>query len=532
MNRTLEFARALLGQSTAWPASQAAGFLLFGLVLALWSWSLHRRIIFPALRRGLRLTAWLIFLWIALRGAQFLSAYSVALAQAHWDAYKARQVMLLRTSWETSWLVFAMLPSLGLQVIWHSLHPFTARSSSLPTLHGALSASLWAARYLPALRPYAGRALSVWIALSALSFAAGLLYCAASLPVRRKAAVPLALTALLAVYCDLFFRVRPAWIGQSNFVFTSSLLVFALLESCLRSGLLPCNSLHEELFARSPIRMQIIDREGGAVWSSAPAAPCQEGLIRTAPVAGGAVRWEEDLSELRAMQSRLKEASAELEKGNRLLARQNQIRGRLLSLRWQNRLCAEVEAQMRDRIEAARRLFATIPALAASGREAEARLALSQLGVLICAVKRKSHLFLKGRQDALIPLAELTLAVQESFRCARAAGIDGTFTCPRTGNVPVETALTAYDLCEQALESCLYSPPASLLTRLSLNGSRLELRALIDCSPSPDDAALLPPPLQNAVEKMGGSCRVERDEDGVHFSCALPAASNERREQP
>ena len=59
-----------------------------------------------------------------------------------------------------------------------------------------------------------------------------------------------------------------------------------------------------------------------------------------------------------------------------------------------------------------------------------------------------------------------------------------------------------------------------------------ELRALIDCSLSPDDAALLPPPLLSAVEKMGGSCRVERDEDGVHFSCALPAAPNERREQP
>ncbi len=57
--------------------------------------------------------------------------------------------------------------------------------------------------------------------------------------------------------------------------------------------------------------------------------------------------------------------------------------------------------------------------------------------------------------EVYIPLAELTLAVQESFRCARAAGIDGTFTCPRTGDVPVETALTAYDLCEQALESCL-----------------------------------------------------------------------------
>ena len=533
MNRTLEFAGSLLGQSTAFPACQAAGFLLFALTLALWSRSLRQRVIFPALRRWLRLTAWLIFLWIALRGAQFLSAYSITLARTDWDAYKARQVTLLRASWETSWLVFAALPSLGLQIVVCARRPLPERASPLPLWHFVSSAALWAARFVPALRPCAGRTLSVWILLSSLAFIAGLVACAAPLPSKRRAVVPLALAALLAVYCDLFFRVRPAWIGGSNFVFSSSLLVFLFLESCLRSGLLPNNSLHRELFGRCPVAMEILDREDRVVWSSSAAKAAGDRRVRSAPLAGGSVRWEEDLTELHALQGRLKDAAAELERENRLLSRQNRIRGRLLSLRWQNRLCAEVEEQMRDRIEAARRLFATVPALAAAGKASEARLALSRLGVLICAVKRKSHLFLKGRQDSLVPLAELTLAAEESFRCAGAAGIDGTFSCTQPDEIPVETALTAYDLCEQALESCLYSPPATLLTRVVRRESGLEVRSLIDCAPQPDSQTLLPPALRERIEACGGTIRIERDEDGVRFSCTLPVpVPGEGRERP
>ena len=54
MSRSLELGRALLGQSASHPAWQAVGFLLFLLTLAVWNWSLRRRLVLPGPRRALR----------------------------------------------------------------------------------------------------------------------------------------------------------------------------------------------------------------------------------------------------------------------------------------------------------------------------------------------------------------------------------------------------------------------------------------------------------------------------------------------
>ncbi len=517
MSRSLELGRALLGQSASHPAWQAAGFLLFFLILAVWNWSLRRRLVLPGPRRALRAIAALVFVWVALRGVQFLSAYSVGLAKSDWNAYLARQVLFLRTSWETSWLLFALLPALGLDALLPALAP---RWSRLSRLLGAVSVALWLLRFAPPSHVWAGRMLLVWIVALALAFAAALVLLAFRPPARRGALVLLALTTTFALYCDVFFRVRPAWAAESNFIFTTSLFVFALWESCLRSDLLPCNSQHEALFALSPVKIDILDGTGRAVWSSAGATRADESgaIIRTAAIRGGSVRWVEDAGALLAAQEKLREAAEDLEQGNRLLARQNEIRGRLLALRWQNRLCAEVEDSMRNRIDAARALFATITP--ADGAPA-VRQKLAQLSVLICAVKRKSHLFLKGRQDDTIPLAELVLAVRESLGCARAAGVSGTVSCEAKGVLPAEVALGAYDFCEQALESALPAVPATVLLRLALDEKALKIRALLD-GKGIDEDALLPETLREVLRALGAEARSERDEDGLRLTYALP----------
>ena len=57
----------------------------------------------------------------------------------------------------------------------------------------------------------------------------------------------------------------PPWAAESNFIFTAALFVFALWESNLRCGLLPCNSQHEALFSHSPVKMDVLDASGNVV---------------------------------------------------------------------------------------------------------------------------------------------------------------------------------------------------------------------------------------------------------------------------
>ena len=239
--------------------------------------------------------------------------------------------------------------------------------------------------------------------------------------------------------------------------------------------------------------------------------------------------WEEDVGALLALQDELRELTRERERGNRLLAQRNKIRGRLLELRWQNRLCAEVERRMQDKIEAARRILAAIPERPAEAERETVRRALVRLGVLICAVKRKSHLFLKSKQSNRLPLAEIVQAAMESARCAAQAGVNCAPFCAESGAVPARSGMFVYDLFEEALESCLTSAPASLLMRLRRAGGELELRLVIESAQPPDEAALLPSPLRETLRRLNGEYRLERDEGSLYATCRLPDDGKEAR---
>jgi len=515
----LELARAILGQSQGYPHLRALAGLLFLALLLLWSRSLQWRVVFPSLRHAVRATGMLIFFWLALRCAQFLGAYSVDLAHADRPAYMLMQTRLLRASWEASWLMFALLPALFLRIMYLAAPADDGRAPLALRLHGAAGVALWAARFVPGWGGWAARGLIGWIALSALVLAALLVRMMPKLPEKKSTLTPLALLAGYAAYCLLWFGPRPAWLGETGFIAATSLSAFAFLESSLRFGLLPCNSGWEKLFARARAPMAVYDAAGNEVWRTAGSH--REGMLRrNAPIPGGTVVWEEDTSPLRLMRERLSAAKSELERGSRLLARSNRIRGRLFELRWQNALCAEVEEQMRSRIDAARALLDALPRGADPASREEARTQLARLGVLMCAIKRKSHLYLKSRGADELPLGELLAAAQESARCASRAGVD----CSADGSggaVSGACALAAYDLFEGVLERCVWSAPAAVLARFAVRGGRLELRLLIDGAPA--SCELVPPELAQSARAAGGECEAEADEDGVRVFFSLPA---------
>lgn len=512
--------------------------LLFLAVLCGWSWSLQRRVVHQALRRGMQGTALLLFLWIALRATQFLAAFNLPMAHDRWQAYRLMQTAALRGMDVVSWLIFALLPWLDLMILRVSSQPLDAPPLNRAlTFHLTVSLALWLAVVLP-LAAGAKKILVGWIALSTLCFAAGLIKNAASPARARRAAAPIAILVAFALYVWLYFVKRPAWLPGGGFIFATAVAVFLFWESCLRSGALPCNSRYEELFALAPARMWIEDERGTPVYRTRlapprPGADAPPGTQRRSwPLRGGSVLWEEDVSELLALQEKLRELTRERERGNRLLAQRNQIRGRLLELRWQNRLCAEVERRMQDKIEAARRLLAAIPERPAAGDRETVRRALARLSVLICAVKRKSHLFLKSKQSNRLPLAEIMQAAMESARCAAPAGVDCAPFCAESGAVPARTGMFVYDLFEEALECCLTAAPASLLMRLRRAGDELELRLVIESAQPPDEAALLPPPLRETLRRLGGAYRLERDEGSLYATCRLPLPADGKEARP
>ena len=252
---------------------QGLGYLLFLAVLCGWSWSLQRRVVHPALRSAMQGTALLLFFWIALRALQFLAAFNLPMARDRWQAYRLMQTAALRGMDVVSWLIFALLPWLDLLILRVSSQPLDAPSPDRAlTLHLTVSLALWLAAVLP---PAAGakKILVGWIALSTLCFAAGLIKNVGAPARARRAAAPIAILVAFALYVWLYFVKRPAWLPGGGFIFAAAAAVFIFWESCLRSGVLPCNSRYEELFALAPARMWIEDERGTTVYRARLAPP-------------------------------------------------------------------------------------------------------------------------------------------------------------------------------------------------------------------------------------------------------------------
>ena len=112
------------------------------------------------------------------------------------------------------------------------------------------------------------------------------------------------------------------------------LIIAALLESAIQSGLIPVNTNYDELFQISTAAMQIVDNSYRVRYASASASKLSledmqaagkgtmevgSTLLRSKPVIGGHALWQDDISQIHMLQNRLKETQQQLKENNDLL---------------------------------------------------------------------------------------------------------------------------------------------------------------------------------------------------------------------
>lgn len=532
-------AQAAGGAPVFYGQTQAAAYLAFLTAMVLWGWSLCRRVVQRRSRQGLICLMTLLFLWMLLRFSQFTLGFLTQLAHSDWQSYAQMQKILLRAVTGSTWLALALLPSLGLLILWASGQDDD--SAPLPPwLKAPLGVSL--ALWLCQQTQGTPTLLLWWILLSLLGLVCLMYWFCRGLPRHGRLWIPLSVLLVQGLYSWLFFTGGIRWAYLNNFPLAAATLTFLFWEACLRCGALPNNSRYEQLFSLSPLRMEIIDDRGtpayrssvtpeadGAVKAQALAEDLrnwpagQDWRLSSKRIAGGAILWQENVQELNELQASLRRLSERQERENRLLARQNTIRGRMLELQWKNRLYREVEHSIKNKIDEASALLSAIPRKVDDGNRDEVRRTMALVGVVACAVKRKSNLFLTGKQGRQVPLADLMQAMGESARCAKTAGVDCAAACADEGGVSVTAAMLLYDFFEQVLENCVRFSLPSLFARLRRQGSFIELTLLLDCPEGDLESRLIPGPMKDAMTDQGGECSLSRDEDGLRCLCRLPA---------
>lgn len=246
-------------------------------------------------------------------------------------------------------------------------------------------------------------------------------------------AIPMVLLGVYAVLYGFHFPLIKQFLGDMTIV--HCLMTAASLEGGLRCGLIQSNTGYEELLRVTSLAVQLDEHT----------------LLRSAPVQGGYVMWQTDITELVENMERLKENRTELAERNYLEQQNYEVERKINALREKNRLYDLLQRQLAPQIIRMDQLLTRYRA----APEEEKRQLLGQVAVLGAYLKRGANLMFLAQQHRYVPSAELRYALEESISSLELAGVECAMEVTHGVRLPAEAAAACYSRFESVVEGAL-----------------------------------------------------------------------------
>ena len=269
------------------------------------------------------------------------------------------------------------------------------------------------------------------------------------------------------------------------------IIIIALLESAIQSGLIPSNTNYNELFRSSTVSAQIVDADykpcivsGTAValtedvMISAKEQPVELGdtILHSKTITGGYVLWQDDVKQINALIEELRETQERLGENNELLRAELELK--------ENRARTEEKSRLYDRIanEVASKIAKADELLKiAENNPKQMKSAIAKVAVICAYIKRRGNLLLLGEESNVIPVRELEYCIRESLDNLRLGDVFTSLASKCDGELKPEHAVVAFDFYENIVERLLDDATAMLI-HLDCKDGFIKMRLQIGCN--------------------------------------------------
>ncbi|MDD6254908.1 MAG: histidine kinase N-terminal 7TM domain-containing protein [Eubacteriales bacterium] len=468
-----------------------------------WAVSLNKRIMQVQLRRYMVCIAFAMLFWFLLRTAKF-----------HLIPGEGR-VDLMRFAWYSYYIPILAIPTLSLlaavsmgtneefklppaaHLLWIPdivltaavlTNDFHQKAFSFPDDQAVFSDK------------HASHEAVYWMAVIWISICAA----AAMIIIIRKCRIPNSRRLLWLPLIPFFMMVvysfaylseeKITLIAAGDMTAVYCLLIALLFESCIQCGLIRSNTHYTDLFMASAIAVKITDSDLNICYSSENAGHTDrmtleraksgetmlEGgvRLRSEPVKGGYVFWQEDISALLNVIRELAETESKLRRYERILKEKNNQKRRRKKLEEHKRLYDMVQEAMRPHI---RQLEEILNDLKSYDDETLTRESLEKLLLKGTYIKRRSNMLIISDSHGRIPAVELSLCLKESLMILRSFGMAAAVQFSLQGSLTSETAGMIYDFYQLSVEAAA-DRPDGIMVFVSGDGGSARILIMIACA--------------------------------------------------
>ena len=283
---------------------------------------------------------------------------------------------------------------------------------------------------------------------------------------RRRIMLPCIPILVLLVYL-VVYNTRVEWL---RFVFGDMtavicLMYVATLEICIRCRFIRSNNHYRQLFDASTAGAQITDEAYKVILKSDKAKALDREILRqaadkpvmleegirlcSAPVQGGCIFGQENISRLQAVLKELSSTREKLRGYAALLDEENRQKQRRRELEEQRRL---YEAMEEATSPAMVRLAELVESLSHVRDIESAKKLHGRIAVVGAYIKRRSNMVFLADNTGTLPARELMLCLNESLANLRLLGCTCALQFDIDQTIKIETAGKMYDFFQAAVE--------------------------------------------------------------------------------
>lgn len=277
----------------------------------------------------------------------------------------------------------------------------------------------------------------------------------------------------------------------------------SLIQAEIYTGIIQTNNKYIDMFNYSTLDMSIYDDEDRLVYNSA--GMNNQGKSRKMHINSGYITWRENNEALEEKKRQLENAVVQLNYEYDLLKQAKDIEEKKLTLMTRKKIYSKVEEVVLSKVSKITALLTSLEKNNAYENYSEVEKTLVLVEMILCYIKKKSHLLIHEQQYSLIEACDVNIAISEIIEYANKTDSTVGFIFELQYELSVIIAIYIYDFIENLIESMIILNDVTLLIRVEKKSSQFLIIIIAD-----EEIDYLP--LQNSMIRNYGNVVIDFEE--------------------